>query len=216
MRVLIIGAAGAVGRLCVEQSLERGHDVSASARSPGNLAIDHPRLCKVRVDLLDPGSIDLAVPGHDAVILAAGVRVSPRTMTRPVDVLERGTRSLIDAMKRHSVRRLIVLSAAGVGDSRGHTTRIFHWFIRPVFLTQIYRDKLHQESLVRDSGLDWTIARPGSFTNGPHTGRWQAMTDWKATGARTGYISRADVADFLVAQLESDAFLREAPLVTGE
>ena len=68
-----------------------------------------------------------------------------------------------------------------------------------------------QEWIVRSSGLDWTIVRPGLLTNRPATGRYRVLTaskDW-----RFGVISRADVADFLVRQVEDHALIGATPLL---
>ena len=63
--------------------------------------------------------------------------------------------------------------------------------------------------MIRRSALSWVIARPGILTNGPRTGRYKILdkpADW-----RNGTISRADVADFLVKQVEDDAYLGKTP-----
>jgi putative NADH-flavin reductase len=69
-----------------------------------------------------------------------------------------------------------------------------------------------QEALVRASGLDWTIVRPGFLTNGPLTGRYRALTDLH--GAKARRISRADVAHFIVEELSTNRYLKQAPLLT--
>ena len=81
----------------------------------------------------------------------------------------------------------------------------------PALLKRVYDDKDVQEQIIKSSGLDWTITRPGLLTNRPVTGRYRALTaskDW-----RGGAISRADVADFLVRQINDRALIGTTPLL---
>ena len=68
-----------------------------------------------------------------------------------------------------------------------------------------------QEQIVRASGLDWMIVRPGTLTSGPATGRYQVLTDPAAW--RAGFIARADVADFLAKEVEGRAYVGQTPLL---
>ena len=70
-----------------------------------------------------------------------------------------------------------------------------------------------QERIIRRSRLDWTIVRPTILTDGPRTGNYRVLVnprDWTS-----GFISRADVADFLVKQIDDKSLLRRTPTVTG-
>jgi putative NADH-flavin reductase len=78
----------------------------------------------------------------------------------------------------------------------------------------IYADKDRQEALIRASDVDWTIVRPGFLTNGPLTKNYRMLTDM--TGVTAGRISRADVAHFMLQELESNQYLRQTPLVTSQ
>ncbi len=70
-----------------------------------------------------------------------------------------------------------------------------------------------QERLIKESGLDWTTARPGVLTGGPRTGRFKILSD--ASQWRNGIISRSDVADFLVRQIEDQTYVRQAPALVN-
>jgi hypothetical protein len=81
----------------------------------------------------------------------------------------------------------------------------------PLLLKRVYDDKDVQEQIVKSSGLDWTIVRPGLLKDSPATGRYRVLTaskDWRA-----GAISRADVADFLVRQINDRALIGSTPLL---
>jgi uncharacterized protein YbjT (DUF2867 family) len=75
-----------------------------------------------------------------------------------------------------------------------------------------YDDKDEQEDLIQDSKLDWVI-RPVILTNGSRTGKYHVLVEPRSW--RIGFISRADVADFLVKQIDDDTYLGETPVLTG-
>jgi len=68
-----------------------------------------------------------------------------------------------------------------------------------------------QERIVRNSKLDWVIVRPVILTDGPRTRAYRALVDPRAW--TWGFISRADVADFLTKQIDDDAFIHKTPVL---
>ncbi|MGA7795377.1 MAG: SDR family oxidoreductase [Candidatus Acidiferrales bacterium] len=208
MKVLIIGATGGTGRRLVEQALTAGHDVTAFVRDPEKIRARHERLRVVQGDILDFNSLDLAVAGQDAVLSSLGTK----SVFRPVKIFSEGTSNLLRAMTKHGVRRLICITGIGAGDSRGHGGFFYDKVILPIFLKRFYQDKDNQEDLIRKSDLDWTIVRPGFLTNGTPKGNYRILTD--LTGVTIGRISRADVAAFMLAELNSNRYLRQTPLLT--
>jgi uncharacterized protein YbjT (DUF2867 family) len=76
-----------------------------------------------------------------------------------------------------------------------------------------YADKSLQERLIKESGFDWTIARPGVLTDGRRTGRYRILSE--GSQWRNGIISRSDVADFLVRQIEDRTYVRQAPVLVN-
>ena len=109
-------------------------------------------------------------------------------------------------MTRAGVRRLICISALGVGDSRHHGGFIFDRLFQPLLLGPAYKDKDRQEAAIRASSLDWVIIRPAMLTNGAARGRIRATTD--LANINGGKIARADVAQFVLEQLTTDTWLR--------
>jgi putative NADH-flavin reductase len=208
MKVLIIGATGGTGRQLVEQALTADHEVTALVRNPEKIRVRHKRLRVVQGDILDFNSLDLAVAGQEAVVSSLGTK----SVFKPVTVFSQGTTNLLRAMNKHDVRRLICITGIGAGDSRGHGGFLYDKLVLPVFLKRIYDDKDRQEELIRKSNLDWIIVRPGFLTKGPQTGNYRILTD--LTGVTAGRISRADVAAFMLGQLQSDRYLRRTPVLT--
>ena len=208
MKILIVGATRGIGRQVLEQALAAGHAVTALVRDPGRLDAQHERLKVVKVDILNAASVALAMDGQEAVCCSIGVKTPWLT----VPVFSEGTRNLLEAMKKSGVRRLVCVTGIGAGDSRGHGGFLFDRLFFPLLLRAIYADKDRQESLIRASGVDWVIVRPGFLTNGPLTGRYRVATD--LSGVTAGRISRADVAHFILQQLVAPSHLRQTPLLT--
>ena len=114
-RVLIVGATGGTGRQLVEQALERGHTVTALARDPSALRVEHPRLTVMRGNVLDYPSVEAAVRGQDVVVSALG----HKRFFGPTRILSEGTRNVLHAMETHGVQRFVCETALGIGSSAG-------------------------------------------------------------------------------------------------
>ena len=205
MRILVIGATGGTGRELVSQALERGHHVTALVRNPARMRESHENLTVMKGNVMDPASLAPAMQGQDAVVCALG----HKRWLGPSAILSRGTRNIVDAMKAAGVRRLVVETALGVGDSTGRLGLYYTLFVIPFILPFYWYDKGRQERVVRESGLDWIIVRPGQLTNGRKRGTC-------IHGPRVGNylwsvsISRADTADFMLNQLSATPYLNTA------
>jgi putative NADH-flavin reductase len=205
-RVLIIGATGGTGRQLVTQALDRGYEVTALVRDPSKLRMQHARLRLIRGDVLDYSSVDAAVRGQDAVVSALG----HKRYFYPTRILSDGTRNLLRSMETHGVSRLVCQTSLGIGDSAGRMGLYYTLFIIPVILPLYYWDKTRQERLIARSSADWVIVRPGLLNNGPRKGVYQHGSSI-GSFVSTVRISRADAADFLLNQIESDAYIGAAP-----
>lgn len=209
--VLVIGASHGIGLETAKRALAEGHRVRALARGAASIAVDHADLEKFAGDALDPATVSKAVEGVEAVIQALGATKSFGTVLRGTTLFSSATRILVDVMRAGGVKRLVAVTGLGAGDSRGHGGLLYDAIAFPLVLKRVYDDKDIQEQIIRASGLDWTIARPGLLTSGPATGRARALTDPKDW--RAGSISRADVADFLVCEAFERRFVGKTPLL---
>ncbi len=208
MNILIIGATRGIGAELLNQALSKKHQVTVLARDPAGIQSNEIDLRLIRGDILDDDAVDSAVEGQDAVCLTIG-----RGPTRkPVTLFSEGTRSVIWAMRRHSVNRLICVTGIGAGDSKGHGGFLYDRIINPLLLKTIYEDKDIQEALIQGSDLEWVIPRPGFLTDGPRTESYKALTELQ--GVKAEKISRADVAHFMLSQLDSMTHLGKTPLLT--
>lgn len=206
--ILVIGASHGIGLEAVKQALKAGHTVRALARSASRIPVRHDNLEKVPGDALDGETVSRALAGIDVVIQSLGVAAGPDMVLKPVRLFSKATRVLVPAMEQAGVRRLICVTGFGAGDSRNRGAFLYNVAFH-AFLGRAYDDKDVQEKIIRQSGLDWTIVRPAILTNGRKTGAYQVLTD-PATW-RCGFISRADVAHFLVAQIDTGDYIGKTP-----
>lgn len=208
MKILVLGATGATGRLIVGRALAKGHDVVALVRSKAR-ATDLAGAELVEGDARDAAALTRAIAGCDAVVSSLGTAMSP---FREVTLLSTATRALVGVMAAQNIRRLVCITGLGAGDSRGHGGFFFDRLFLPLMLRKVYEDKDRQEDGIRASALDWTIIRPTVLNDKPARGGIKALTD--LSRVHGGTIARSDVAEFVVPQLTEDTWLRKAPLIT--
>jgi uncharacterized protein YbjT (DUF2867 family) len=210
MRILIIGASKGIGLETTRQALQAGHYVRALSRSAAGLSLSDRNLEKVAGDALKPKDVEAALSGVDVVIQTLGVGFAD--LFKPVSLFSEATRVLVAAMKAKGVKRLIGVTGFGAGDSSASIGLLQQLPFQIVF-GRAYGDKSVQERLIKESGLDWTIARPGVLTNGAPTGRYKVLA--QPSQWRNGIIARADVADFLVRQIEDRTLVGQAPVLVN-
>ena len=207
MKIAVFGANGPTGRQVVRQALDAGHDVTAFVRDAAAFDVKHDRLRTVVGDTLrDDAKVAEAIRGQDVVVSALGRRASFKSE----NLIRLSLQSIVSAMERNGVRRLIVVSAFGVGDSRRDVPlvpRIMHRLL----LGDLFADKKAAEDDLRRSSVDWIVAYPVLLTNGPLTGRYRVGERLELSGMPK--ISRADVAHFVLSQLEARDYVRKVAVL---
>jgi putative NADH-flavin reductase len=206
MKVLIIGATGATGKILMREALAQGHQLTALARNPSALAPEDHRLRVLQGNALDVSSVEAAVAGQDAVLVALGTRSS-----RPTTLFSESTHNVIGAMDKHGVRRLVCITGVGVGDSKGHVGFLYDRIIRPLVVRNVYEDKERQEEAIEQSDLEWVIVRPAQLTDEPAKGEYKVYLKGSYK-AKT--ISREDVAEFMLAQVKDDTYVHKMPVIS--
>lgn len=210
--VLIIGASRGIGLETVKLALKAGRSVRALSRTATAIRLHDRGLEKLDGNALDPDTIERALVDVDAVIQTLGVPSAPKQILSETRLFSAATRVLVDAMEARAVKRLICVTGLGAGDSRGHGGPLYNAALC-IFLGRVYGDKDLQERIIRRSRLDWTIVRPTILTNGPRTGKYRVLVnpgEWTS-----GFISRADVADFIVKQIDDANLVHKTPALTG-
>jgi putative NADH-flavin reductase len=197
MKLTIFGATGGIGREVVRQALDAGHAVTAVARRPAAITLQHERLCVLPGDVLDAASIAPALKGQDAVISSIGI-----AKDEPTELYSAGIRNIIAGMQEGGVRRLLCISATGI-DPGPLWQRVIAKPLLWRFFGHSYADLVRMEAVVRESGLDWTIVRPPRLSDKPRTGHYEVAINRHLR--RCNIISRADVADYLVNHIDDSA-----------
>lgn len=207
MNIIIFGASGATGHQLVKQALAQGHMITAFVRNAVRLKIRHHHLNIIEGDVIDYHLVELAIRDKDAVLSALGAsspfRYDPSIVT--------GVSNILRAMAKNSVKRFVYLSFAGVQESR-HQAGLMIKYLTPRILQTEIAGHEERENMIRQSGLQWTIVRPPTLTNGKRRTNFRSGENIKTKGFITT-ISRADVAEFMLSQLKVNTFLRKAPLV---
>lgn len=204
MRLVVFGATGGTGEQLVAQALAAGHTVTAVARRPEAVTAKHARLTVRRGDVFDASSVEAAIAGHDAVLSALG----SGTSRAPTTICRDGVGHMLTAMERCEVRRIVCVSAAGLGDGAAQPwpLRMFMRHVLQPLLRHPFDDLRAMEARLRESSREWTIVRPPRLTNGRRRGRYRVAIDTPL--ARAATISRADVADYVLAHLDDPATVR--------
>jgi putative NADH-flavin reductase len=207
MKVTVIGATGRTGSRLTRQALEAGHEVTAFTRHPGKLEMEHERLHVVEGDVQNLEDVERAVRGQDAVVSGLGP-----TPSSTGDVMTTGAEHLVRAMEAHDARRLIWLTGAGIkaeGDEPSLLRDLMQGLLN-VFSPAVFEDSLRAFEVIRESDLAWTVVRVPRLKEGPAEGGVRAT--FKPPGAQA--ISRADVAAFMLEQLEREEYVQQAPMLT--
>jgi len=204
MKLIIFGATGTIGRHLVEQALTQSHHVTAFARNPSALEIEHPNLNLFTGDVFDPECVAEAVKGCDGVLVTLG---SPKLTGKVRSV---GTQNIVEAMQQHNVNRLVCQTTLGVGNSQSNLNFYWKYLMFGLILSSVFKDHVAQEAVVKRSKLEWIITRPASFVDGPVTGVYKHGFSYTERDL-TLKISRADVAAFMLQQLADDSYLHQTP-----
>ncbi|HET7697811.1 MAG TPA: NAD(P)H-binding protein [Vicinamibacterales bacterium] len=212
MKLILFGASGRTGSHIARLAASRGHAVTAIVR-PETSYTPPAGVQVVKGDVLDPEFVARAVPGHDVVVSALGIRYTHPWARRhsPDDFISRATANMVRAMTRGGVRRIAVISAAGVADSRPALNVMMRILLATSNVGVAYADLERVEDILRPSGLDWMAVRPTTLTNRTPGAPARITDRFTATAS----IPREAVAAYIVSELEKPEFSRRTPLITG-
>jgi putative NADH-flavin reductase len=207
-KVLLLGATGGTGREVLAQALRKGHEITVLVRNPRRLGSPAARVRVMIGDVLEGATLANAVRGQDVVLSTLGVGSSLKSS----GLIGRSVPAIARAMESEGVARMILISAYGVGETIRDAPLVPRLLMR-LLLRDVYADKLAGDDALRRSSLDWTIVHPVTLTNGPRSGKYRVGERLALRGFPR--VSRADVADFLVAQIEDRSFSRKDVLVSS-
>ncbi|MBS1664086.1 MAG: NAD(P)H-binding protein [Bacteroidetes bacterium] len=205
LHILIIGAAGGIGRQAVDLALQQGHHVTALLRHPNKLPLAHPNLKIIQGDILQPHTYKDHLPNTDLVISAIGTSGATFFNDKPTTLYSEGNAALLAAMEPTTSSRVFFISASALDISP-----VLPWYARLAakyivqkLLKHMYADLRKMEQNIKASPLDWTIIRPPRLTDSPVTGHYRFAINSFLTNALK--ISRADTAHFILNNVSNES-----------
>lgn len=208
MNLVVFGGTGGTGKQIIMQALGSGHRITAIVRRPEAVELRHEQLTLHQGDVLDPASFAPILSGHEVVLSVLGTGTS----RHPTTLYSEGTRNIVQAMETAGVQRFVGVTASGfVADPKDGLLLAF--VIKPLvsrILKHPYADMKRMEAALQGSALEWTVLRPARLTNGPQRGHYRTVVGGTGNVPGGMKISRADVADLMLKQLETSKTVRKA------
>ena len=198
MKLFILGATGGIGRHLLNFALARDHQVTAFVRSPQKIESRHERLKVIQGDLFNADEMARSMATHDAVLSSFG----PLTLRRSTLRRDFG-RSLTTALLKSGVHYVQIVSSALLFPQLNILGRV----LKATVFRQMLPDMAAMEAEICQGDLNWTIVRPTRLTHGTGPHKYRVADD--CLPERGGFISRADVAHFMIGEAEFPAHLKK-------
>lgn len=206
--IALFGATGKTGNHFLQKALAAGYQVQALARNPSNLNFEESDLQVIKGDVLDQKAVNKVVDSADVVVSLFGhVKGSPKWLQT------QGTENIVRAMKASGVEKIISLSGGGLPFEKDQPKFMDHLIrgIMKVVASKMLDDAIKHAEVLKQSGLNWIIVRGPVLTNDPEKGEYRV--GWVGVNAGSK-IARADLADFILKQVERDEFAGKMPFVS--
>jgi putative NADH-flavin reductase len=208
-KIALFGASGQTGQQFLVQALAKGYLIKALVRDIDKISQKSENLTLIKGDVLNLADVEKTIEGTDVVVSLFGhVKGSPEWLQT------NGTKNLITAMKKQQVNRIISLSGGGLPYPEQDKPKFADHLIRTIMkiaVPKILNDAISHHEVLKSSGLTWTIVRGPRLTNDAKVGKYRV--GWVGVNAGTK-VSRADLADFIVTQLEDESYNFKMPFVS--
>ena len=211
-KIVVMGGSHGIGFETVKILLQQGHHVTLFSRGATKVKLSNPNLRLVAGDALNEVDVNAVIEENDAVVQTLGLPLNFRLITDPINLFSSATKILITAMENTNTRRLIAVTGFGAGDSY-QAINCFQKLPFKIIFGNAYRDKSIQETLIKNSNLDWTLVRPGVLTNQRLKSSYRVRlnpSEW-----RNGIISRAAVADFIASSIDDPEMIKAEPVLSN-
>jgi putative NADH-flavin reductase len=216
MNIAIFGASGATGTILTQRCLAVGYQVTALLRAPEKFLLSN-RIRVIQGSPFEIADVSQTIDGADVVLSALGAN-----SLKKEDVLERAVPQIIAAMQQSAaqpkpVRRIIVLGSAGaLPSSLDKQPAWRRWIVENIiyntFLKWPVASQISQWQNISHSDLDWTMVMPPMLTNAHARGTYRIDAD--ALPRNGSRISREDVADFMMHQIDSPQWIRKGVYIS--
>lgn len=200
--VIVFGATGGTGTELVKQALSKNYHVTAFVRTPSKMKIADENLSIIKGDVMNYQEVANALVNQEVVFCTLGMPASDKSTLR-----RDGTENILKAMEEKGIKRFVCQTSLGFNGSEALLPWHMKYIIVPFILKNAFKDHELQEHVIEKSNTDWTIVRPGNMTNGKMTTSYQHGFDSDAKIKLK--VSRADVAHFMLDQVDSVAYLQK-------
>ncbi len=208
-KIALFGATGQTGMEFLKLALDKGYAVKALVRTPSKLTLSHPNLEVGRGDVLNGQDVLRTIKGCTIVVSLFGhVKGSPEWLQT------HGTQHIVKAMQQEKIDKIISLSGGGLPYPAQDKPKFADHLIRgimKVVASKILNDAIAHHKVLEKSGTRWIIVRGPRLTNDKKVGKYRV--GWVGVNAST-QISRADLADFILTQVEDERFVHQMPFVS--
>ncbi len=209
MNIFLFGATGPTGQITLGNLLEDGHEVTILVRSPGKIQRKHKLLTLVKGDVFDPNTYIEQMRNQDVVVSILG----NGSNNKPTTIYSEGGKHILTTMKKVGVKKLITVTSGGVQkDDPVIQKSFFYKYFGLWYLRHVYADMEKWEQILeQNNDIDWVCVRPTYLRNGKLTQKYRVNTTYSPE--KGWKISRADLADFITKQVDSDEFIHQKPVV---
>jgi putative NADH-flavin reductase len=204
MKLTIFGASSPTGKQIVEKALGKGHEVTAFVRDQAKVGITHPNLQIIGGDALKYEDVEPAVRGRDAILSTLGPKGKPAVMAAE------STKNIVNAMEKNGVKRLILVSVAGIAVPQDQRGKSIIDSLLKIFLKDVFVDRENQLTVLNSSRVDWVAVRVPRLTDETGIG---VVRPFFGKPSPSMKLTRADLADFMLGQLITDQWLKQAPIL---
>lgn len=193
--IALVGASGQAGSRILKELSDRGHSVTAIARSPEKIAV-LPNVTAKKGDVYDGTALANLLKGHDAVISAVHFTASdPAT--------------LIEAVRASGVKRYLVVGGAGSLQIETGQRVVDLPDFPEAYKAEATKGAEFLDLLRKEKELDWTFLSPSAeFIPGERTGKFRLGKDTLLSNENGSKISFEDYAIALVDEIEKPAHSR--------
>lgn len=205
MKIAVFGGTGRVGALVVQALLDRGHQAVSVSRSAPSTSYGGEYQSRVG-DMTDAGFVQSVMADCDGLIFCVGQRLKSEKNLfsknlSPSDIRTQIMTSISHAIGADHAKRLVYLSAFGVGNELGKHAFLFRLVLRLSSLGRSYEDHHQSEEIVRASHTNWTIVRPPGLTDHQNL---VPLVDAKGKWSSFMTVTRKSLATYLLQTVESN------------
>jgi putative NADH-flavin reductase len=205
MRIVLFGATGLTGNEILKQAIDDEHIVTVIVRNPNSIEIKHPNLKIKEGNILKLESFEEVIKDSDVVISAVGTGTSFSKAHKPTTLYSEGFKNIVTAMRKHKINRFVALLS--VGTIPDPNEALVHKTMIRSMLKGTYDDMRKAESFLSEcEDIDWTGIRPLRLNNKSRTGKYRTAKD--ILPPKGVNISRADVAELMLKQMDSQDYIR--------